>query len=155
MSACTVAAADATCCVAAMREMAVVSATPLDLSAVGGRKAAAVGRAEVEAAAVDAVVAEAIVAAVVTMTAAVDAVVAEATVVVETAAMIRGQMIEDPVDLQRATEAKPEDRHTSPPRIRRKAMARAKQTGITGLQRADSSVLAEANNRAVLFLFSE
>ena len=116
---------------------------------------AAVDTEAADAAAVaEATVAE-VEAAVVTMTAAVGAVVAEATVVVETAAMIRGQMIEDPVDLQRATEAKPEDRHTSPPRIRRKAMARAKQTGITGLQRADSSVLAEANNRAVLFLFSE
>ena len=94
------------------------------------------------------VVAEAvaIVEVVATMTVAVDAVVAEAIVVVAAAAMIQGQMIEDPAVHRRATEAKPVVRRTNLPRTRRKAMERAKPTGITGLLRADSSVRVEAND---------
>ena len=62
------------------------------------------------------------------------------------AAMIQGQMIEDPAVHRRATEAKPVVRRTNLPRTRRKAMERAKPTGITGLLRADSSVRVEAND---------
>ena len=89
----------------------------------------------------------AIVVVVATMTVAVDAVaVAVATVVVAAAAMIQGQMIEDPAVHRRATEAKPVVRRTNLPRTRRKAMERAKPTGITGLLRADSSVRVETND---------
>ena len=87
----------------------------------------------------------AIVVVVATMTVAVDAV-AVATVVVAAAAMIQGQMIEDPAVHRRATEAKPVVRRTNLPRTRRKAMGIAKPTGITGLLRADSSVRVEAND---------
>jgi len=77
---------------------------------------------------------------------AVDAVVAEATVVVAAAAMIQGQMIEDPAVHRRATEAKPVVRRTNLPRNQRKAMEIVKPTGITDLLRADSSVRVEAND---------
>jgi hypothetical protein len=80
------------------------------------------------------------------MTVAVDAVVAEAIAGVVAAAMIQGQMIEDPAVHRRATEAKPVVRRTNLPRTRRKAMEIAKPTGITGLLRADSSVRVEAND---------
>ena len=97
-------------------------------------------------------VAEAIVA-VVAATTAVDALDSE--MVVAAAAMIQNQTIEVLTVLRKDTGAKPEVRRTNLPRIRKKAMATAKQTGITGLQRADSSVRAEANDRVISFLFSE
>jgi hypothetical protein len=140
-----IAVAEATVVAAEAAEATVaVAEAAVDTEAADAVAVAVATVAVVEAVAVAEAVA--IVAVVATMTVAVDAVVAEAIVVVAAAAMIQGQMIEDPAVHRRATEAKPVVRRTNLPRTRRKAMERAKPTGITGLLRADSSVRVEAND---------
>jgi hypothetical protein len=127
-------------------EIAVAEATVVAAEAAEATVAVAEAAVDTEAADAVAVAVATVAVAEAVAIVAVDAVVAEAIVVVAAAAMIQGQMIEDPAVHRRATEAKPVVRRTNLPRTRRKAMERAKPTGITGLLRADSSVRVEAND---------
>lgn len=131
----------------AVAEATVVAAEAAEVTVVVAEAAVAEAAADTEAAdAVAVAVATVAVVEAVAVAEAVDAVVAEATVVVAAAAMIQGQMIEDPAVHRRATEAKPVVRRTNLPRNQRKAMEIVKPTGITDLLRADSSVRVEAND---------